>query len=706
MTWLDDLLGCNIYEGGTFVKLRRNLNFIGVDAADNLTTEAVDIYIAGARDWKESVRLATAAPLPAYVFNGAANTITAAGVGAMPNVDGVAPAVDDRLLLIGAGTTSDVHNGLWVVTSLGGVASNWSLERATLSDESSEVTAGLHVYVEEGTAYGTHRFVCTNTGAIVLNTTPIVLVTMGSTMALVTATTQGTVNSFAAGAANAVFQSDGATAGGTWVNDLSLGATPGAAFRINLTQTEWIGWNGVHGIMIDGGSDMHIGDNTTTDDINLDATTTIVHEIGGTPVLTTRTGEVESVQPVWVNIAGAYLRMGLVAGSGAGSAASVGAARLQDDAQIVFRNAADGGDVAGLSLDGTDILWLGGLYPTRPTGIDIDGNTVRLRHQGNQRLQVGTLLTTFVDVRIGGDLRYDDDEVTPRLYHEADATAGVTGDDLEAAAQDVSDPAGAAVSGDFGIRGGQGLVHANNLDGNIWLHDAPAAWNIMEKGMFVGDCVTAPNANPVAGGYLYSNAGAGTWRGSGGTITAFGPAGPRCSACGYDFWKQVCVSERFAAYMLECGWCGATYKKGPADVLGDLDARELDELVYDDSDALDPRPPHKKRDVISSIAGPAQRRKDARPTLQEYRRRGLLLIDEAELVMAGKAIDQAATRASTASALAAMRSDWATPIQSWRDLYATHEDGAALTAALDADIATADAEADTALAAKQWELPS
>jgi hypothetical protein len=233
MTWLDDLLGVNIYEGGTFVKLRRRLNFIGVDCSDNVTTEAVDVRIAGARDWKESVRLATAAALPAYTFTGASGTIVANGVGAMPNIDGVAPAVDDRLLLIGAGTTSDVHNGIWVVTSLGGVASNWSLLRATLSDESAEVTPGMHVYVEEGTAYGTHRFVCTNTGAIVLNTTPITLATMGSTVALVTQTTQGAVNATGA-VANAVCHAGAPTVGGAW--DLLVNANVDAAAAIDGTK--------------------------------------------------------------------------------------------------------------------------------------------------------------------------------------------------------------------------------------------------------------------------------------------------------------------------------------------------------------------------------------------------------------------------------------------------------------------------------------
>ncbi len=46
---------------------------------------------------------------------------------------------------------------------------------------------------------------------------------------------------------------------------------------------------------------------------------------------------------------------------------------------------------------------------------------------------------------------------------------------------------------------------------------------------------TNPSTNPTGGGILYSDAGAGKWRGSGGTVTTFGPAEPHCPTCGRDF---------------------------------------------------------------------------------------------------------------------------------------------------------------------------
>lgn len=42
--------------------------------------------------------------------------------------------------------------------------------------------------------------------------------------------------------------------------------------------------------------------------------------------------------------------------------------------------------------------------------------------------------------------------------------------------------------------------------------------------IFLINATAAPTGNPTGGGYLYATGGAGTWRGSAGTITTFGPA--------------------------------------------------------------------------------------------------------------------------------------------------------------------------------------
>lgn len=63
----------------------------------------------------------------------------------------------------------------------------------------------------------------------------------------------------------------------------------------------------------------------------------------------------------------------------------------------------------------------------------------------------------------------------------------------------------------------------------------------------------APGSNPTGSGYLYAEAGAGKWRGSGGTITTFGPAEPHCPECGRDFALEW-VSEKYGKLAI-CMWC-------------------------------------------------------------------------------------------------------------------------------------------------------
>lgn len=73
------------------------------------------------------------------------------------------------------------------------------------------------------------------------------------------------------------------------------------------------------------------------------------------------------------------------------------------------------------------------------------------------------------------------------------------------------------------LRGGRGF---GGTDGNIGLHVEPGevTFASMEKGIFIGDSVTSPTANPVGGGFLYEVTGALTHRGSGGTVTTIAAA--------------------------------------------------------------------------------------------------------------------------------------------------------------------------------------
>jgi hypothetical protein len=98
----------------------------------------------------------------------------------------------------------------------------------------------------------------------------------------------------------------------------------------------------------------------------------------------------------------------------------------------------------------------------------------------------------------------------------------------------------------------------------------------------IANAGTNPGSNPTGGGILYANGGAGTWRGSGGTITPFGPAGPHCGKCGMDFWSVAASNPRWKAWCYECGYCGAVYKGGPQEVFKHLDAQQRKEIITPD----------------------------------------------------------------------------------------------------------------------------
>lgn len=63
---------------------------------------------------------------------------------------------------------------------------------------------------------------------------------------------------------------------------------------------------------------------------------------------------------------------------------------------------------------------------------------------------------------------------------------------------------------------------------------------------------TAPTSN-ITGIQIYAESGAAKVRGSGGTITTFGPAEPHCPKCGRDFMHEW-QSDRYG-YLATCMWC-------------------------------------------------------------------------------------------------------------------------------------------------------
>ena len=128
------------------------------------------------RDWKDSVRVATTAALPANTYdNGTAGvgaTITADANGALPAIDGVTLSVSEELLVKDEGA-SDISHGIYVVTQLGDGSNPFILTRRTDADEDSEMTAGQHVPIAEGTNNGDKFAYLSTNDPITVGTTPL-----------------------------------------------------------------------------------------------------------------------------------------------------------------------------------------------------------------------------------------------------------------------------------------------------------------------------------------------------------------------------------------------------------------------------------------------------------------------------------------------------------------------------------------------------
>lgn len=118
---------------------------------------------------KDAVRVATAAALPTNTRSG--NVLTASANGALI-VDTVTVAVADRVLVKDEATGA--NNGIFTVTATGDVSNPFVLTRATDADVSSEVKAGIAVWVNEGSAGQTDtRWALTTNDPITLNTTSL-----------------------------------------------------------------------------------------------------------------------------------------------------------------------------------------------------------------------------------------------------------------------------------------------------------------------------------------------------------------------------------------------------------------------------------------------------------------------------------------------------------------------------------------------------
>ena len=158
-------------------------------STDAATKAYVDGLIQGF-DWKQSVRAASTV-----------NATLASGYANGTVIDGVTLATGDRVLI--KNQTVGSENGVYTVNATGAPT------RATDADTSVEVSAGLTVFVSEGTTQGNSSWSLTTDDPVVLGTTALVftqvaggslysagagLTLSGSTFNVVAADTSLTVN--------------------------------------------------------------------------------------------------------------------------------------------------------------------------------------------------------------------------------------------------------------------------------------------------------------------------------------------------------------------------------------------------------------------------------------------------------------------------------------------------------------------------------
>jgi hypothetical protein len=145
-------------------------------STDAATKNYVDAVKTGLKV-KDAVRAATTANLAATYANGSSGvgaTLTNSGSQAAFTIDSIVLTAGQRVLVKDQSTA--FQNGIYTVTTVGTVSTNWVLTRATDNDSNSpvlEVEGGDFCFVQEGTVNADNGFVVTTNGSITIGTTGI-----------------------------------------------------------------------------------------------------------------------------------------------------------------------------------------------------------------------------------------------------------------------------------------------------------------------------------------------------------------------------------------------------------------------------------------------------------------------------------------------------------------------------------------------------
>jgi len=146
----------------------------------------VDNLVASGIHFHTPVRVESPIALTVTYNNGTSGvgaTLTNAGSQAALVIDGVTLSVNDRVLIYTQ--TDQTQNGIYVVSNVGSVSTNWVLTRATDADSyglasPDELGEGSTVFVQQGATGAGETYLCNTPGTIIFGTTNITFVQISS----------------------------------------------------------------------------------------------------------------------------------------------------------------------------------------------------------------------------------------------------------------------------------------------------------------------------------------------------------------------------------------------------------------------------------------------------------------------------------------------------------------------------------------------
>jgi hypothetical protein len=159
----------------------------GANSATDIVNKAyVDNAVSAGVHFHAPVRAESPINLNATYDNGTAGvgaTLTNAGTQAALVIDGITMVVADRVLVYEQ--TTQTQNGVYVVTDVGSVSTNWILTRSSdadtfVTDSPDGLSEGSTFFVQEGATGAGETYTCNTQGTIVFGTTNITFVQVSS----------------------------------------------------------------------------------------------------------------------------------------------------------------------------------------------------------------------------------------------------------------------------------------------------------------------------------------------------------------------------------------------------------------------------------------------------------------------------------------------------------------------------------------------